>query len=163
CKDKDMKINRVRCYLCIDNKTYYNFQVDSKRHIHANMQEIKIALNNNRIVPPTKNKSPITPNSTLSHPLTAFNNPPILLYEQLKRQNYNKRTINIQITTSKMDITNLDKRIIAIEQINNNQPIASYNNNWPSKMNAANSKGGCLVYGVHQVGGGVIVGLFGEG
>ncbi|CAG8499490.1 25512_t:CDS:2 [Gigaspora rosea] len=36
-----------------------------------------------------------------------------------------------------MDITNLGKRIIAIGQINNDQPIASYNINWPSKMNAA--------------------------
>ncbi|CAG8827215.1 13815_t:CDS:1, partial [Gigaspora rosea] len=124
CKDKDIKINRVRCYLRIDNKTYYNLQVDSKHHIYTNMQEIKIVLNNNRIIPLTKNKSPVIPNSTLLRPLTAFNNLLILLYEQLTRQNYRKRTINIQITISKMDITDLGKRTIAIRQIDNDQPIA---------------------------------------
>ncbi|CAG8798832.1 1880_t:CDS:1, partial [Gigaspora rosea] len=87
-------------------------------------------------IPLTKDKNSVISKSTLSRPLTAFNNPPIPLHEQLKKQNYQKQTINIQITTSKMDITNLGNRTIAIAQINNNQPIASYNRNWPSKMNA---------------------------
>ena len=72
CKIKNKKLKNLWCYFLVDKRFIHNLQIDCKRRIHTDINDIICTLQH--LLPLIK---PATIKRTLPRPLSAFDNLPI--------------------------------------------------------------------------------------
>src|SRR5260363_425951 len=78
----------------------------------------------------TTNKQLVLP----PHPLSAFNEPPIGIWESLVSSNFKKKELKIALTTSQKKISNCTTTVATCSFLPEGNPISSYSEYWPTKI-----------------------------
>jgi hypothetical protein len=96
CKLSNTSYHTKHCYFNA-TKPIYNLQVDCKKRIHINLEDFKKATT---LTPPTIPRiHNQTIHPTLACPLCSFINPPMALWNDLVKANFNTKTTTIHITS----------------------------------------------------------------
>ncbi|CAG8827297.1 729_t:CDS:1, partial [Gigaspora margarita] len=99
------------------------------KFIHAALKDIKHSLQQLKHTK-TTNKQPVL----LPHLLSAFNKPPIGIWESLVSSNFKKKELKLTLNTSQKKISNCTTTVAICSFLPDGNPISSYSEHWPTKI-----------------------------
>jgi len=129
CVRSDKSTKHSSCYIYLEPEYIHNIQIDCKLHIHANIQDIKHSLQQLHY-----KKASTKPPITLPRPLSAFQDPPVALWESLVSLNFKKKNLAISLTTKRRNISGQTTIIATCIVAPNGYTTSCYCTHWPTKI-----------------------------